>query len=236
MKPDIYTVAETACEVYKDRGCIKIPAGYKMVGFLDSEASTQCAIFKKGDTLLVAFRGTKEPRDFVTDIKFGKSRFNIQNPKGKIHDGFSEAYRDVRIRLHKLYFTHRKQVTEVIFTGHSLGGALSTIAAYDFKLAYKRDLRVCCLTLGSPRVGNHSFARHFNEIVDESTRIINGGDPVTQLPTRWTCQYCHVKGKYRVGKLTITALLKALVSPKINLLTYHSCTNYLKNIRSKFNG
>ena len=52
-------------------------------------------------------------------------------------------------------------------TGHSLGGALATLAAYDIATAAEaagRQLNLACYTFGCPRVGNHAFARDFEEV------------------------------------------------------------------------
>ncbi len=43
-------------------------------------------------------------------------------------------------------------------TGHSLGGALATLAAYDITKGCS-DVDVACYTYGAPRTGNHAFAR-----------------------------------------------------------------------------
>ena len=67
--------------------------------------------------------------------------------------------------------------------GHSLGGALATLAAYDFRKKARDngvDLRVACYTFGAPRVGNHAFAWDFNRIVDDCWHIIN--DQVAPQP------------------------------------------------------
>ena len=42
--------------------------------------------------------------------------------------------------------------------GHSLGGALATLAAYDLKSRFRR-LPVHVYTFGAPRTGNKAFAR-----------------------------------------------------------------------------
>jgi hypothetical protein len=51
--------------------------------------------------------------------------------------------------------------------GHSLGGALAQLAAHDIaRGAQVQGLRpkVTCYTFGSPRVGNHAFAREYNKV------------------------------------------------------------------------
>lgn len=51
--------------------------------------------------------------------------------------------------------------------GHSLGGALAQLAAHDIaKLCQDcgKTVRVGCYTYGSPRVGNHAFAREFDKV------------------------------------------------------------------------
>ena len=43
--------------------------------------------------------------------------------------------------------------------GHSLGGALAILAAYDIKTTFKFQ-RLSVHTFGAPRPGNHAFARY----------------------------------------------------------------------------
>ena len=59
---------------------------------------------------------------------------------------------------------HRLTVAcmQIFVTGHSLGGALATLASYDIQQAVQHmpvKVDVACYTFGSPRVGNHAFAR-----------------------------------------------------------------------------
>ena len=51
--------------------------------------------------------------------------------------------------------------------GHSLGGALATLAAYDIQAACDcRDkLDLSCYTFGAPRTGNHAFVHDYNDKV-----------------------------------------------------------------------
>ena len=61
--------------------------------------------------------------------------------------------------------------------GHSLGGALATLAAFDIQkqllAANQRDARVVCYTFAAPRTGNHAFAREYNAVVPDTWSVIN---------------------------------------------------------------
>lgn len=64
----------------------------------------------------------------------------------------------------------------MLYAGHSLGGALAQLAAHDIARAAEArglarcsqqepgGLRLTCYTFGSPRVGNHAFAREYNKV------------------------------------------------------------------------
>lgn len=61
--------------------------------------------------------------------------------------------------------------------GHSLGGALATLAAYDIKKqlqeAGQASVNVLCYSFGAPRTGNHAFAKDYNQMVPDTWSIIN---------------------------------------------------------------
>jgi len=60
-------------------------------------------------------------------------------------------------------------------TGHSLGGALATLAAIDLRKAVpdRAHLDLSCYTFGAPRTGNHAFAHEYNELVPDTWGVIN---------------------------------------------------------------
>ncbi len=62
-------------------------------------------------------------------------------------------------------------------TGHSLGGALATLAAYDIRkqlqASGKQDVEVMCYSFGAPRTGNHAFAADYNHVVPDTWSVIN---------------------------------------------------------------
>lgn len=56
--------------------------------------------------------------------------------------------------------------------GHSLGGALATLAAFDIA----KELRltdISVVTFGAPRTGNRAFAREYELFVPDTWHVIN---------------------------------------------------------------
>lgn len=77
--------------------------------------------------------------------------------------------------------------------GHSLGGALANVCAFDIAAAVKEAgatgergeaITVSCSTIGAPRTGNTAFCSKYNALVPESWAVIN--DQVS------ACQACYV--------------------------------------------
>jgi len=69
----------------------------------------------------------------------------------------------------------------LFITGRSLGGALSTICAYDIHNI--DDVEIVHYSFSSPRVGNAIFAKEFNRRVVHSYWTYNTEDLVTEIPS-----------------------------------------------------
>jgi hypothetical protein len=69
------------------------------------------------------------------------------------------------------------------FTGHSLGGALTTHAALDVALLNIVDKeRIHLYTFGCPRVGDYNLAQAVNNHIGETYRVVHAHDIVPHLP------------------------------------------------------
>lgn len=120
---------------------------------------------------IVVFRGTKNVNGWVNDCRIRK----IQNPtpySGNIHEGFSLAWTEVRKRVENAI-----KFRSAIFTGHSLGGAMATLAAYDLRKQVSE-----LVTFGAPRAGDAEFAEAFRSNGPRTTRYVNQLDIVPWSP------------------------------------------------------
>lgn len=108
----------------------------------------------------------------------------VQHPD--VHRGFYDLYRSLESRLfdHILGMVSTGEIhssTEIVVAGHSLGGALATLAAYDLKVSGFNVSEV--YTYGSPRVGSRDFARGYASSLGAVTwRVVNHNDKVPHLP------------------------------------------------------
>lgn len=70
-----------------------------------------------------------------------------------------------------------------VFTGHSLGAALSTIACHDqILLGNSPKAQTILYNFGSPRVGNYPYAQSVVDTIPVIFRVVRYKDIVTHLP------------------------------------------------------
>ena len=106
----------------------------------------------------------------------------------QVHQGFDKAMNGLE-NLLDYTDSLSKIFPRVIFTGHSLGGALATIAVG--KINVPLDVNLNLITFGSPKVGNHKFVDFINKKVSgDNYRIKYKDDPITFLPSQ--VEYSHV--------------------------------------------
>jgi predicted lipase len=154
--------------------------------------------------IIVAFRGTQSIQSALQDAQFWKSEPDFEPsfwkkafvkskfPSGiKIHAGFEDGYSFIRsaIQSSLAKVVSRLPEYKIVFTGHSLGGAMAEIAAIDFHMltGARYDDRVSIYTFGQPRVGNPEWATFYNSksFSKRFQRIVRDKDPVAQLPPRF---------------------------------------------------
>ena len=124
---------------------------------------------------IAAFRGT-EPNDWndiFDDACYAPTGWDVAH----VHQGFARRLETLHPDLDRL-IAKIDPGCRVWFTGHSLGAAAATLAAYRYRHAAGG---VC--TFGSPLVGNEVFARAFaSEFAGRSVRYVNDHDVVTRVP------------------------------------------------------
>ena len=139
--------------------------------------------------LVVAYRGTANLMDWITDAKFRK----VATPYGFVHNGFWDAFRSTLDQVMSEIGKGPANLP-IYITGHSLGGAQAVLLATH--IARSVPAIVHLYTFGQPRVGDAAFARRSGEILAGlHHRLINGEDIVARLPG-WLAGFRHSGARY----------------------------------------
>lgn len=185
---------------------------------------------KESKSAIIAFTGTKFISQWKADfdyIQVAPTKLNNYKKGSLVHQGFYNMYLSVRNELWKWWNKNSKYITTLYITGHSLGGALSTLCVYDFsnvfidrinannsQRCYYNDIDNCIIkrlpihySFASPRVGNTIFAKQFNTILPISLRINNTEDFVPQLPPATWKNYTY---EHTSGNIPFTISLGSL--------------------------
>lgn len=136
---------------------------------------TQAILLGSPEHLVLSFRGTEPEsiRDILTDAK---ATMKTCETDGRVHTGFSQAFDLVSIDIQRALMRPDLKDRTLFITGHSLGGALATIATK--KLVHPAGI-AACYTFGSPRVGDMRWGEGIKTPI---YRVVNAADPVTMLP------------------------------------------------------
>jgi triacylglycerol lipase len=127
---------------------------------------------------VVVFRGTdfEEVSDWLANLE----RSSIDTEHGPVHKGFYNAYQSMKQQVDAILA--ERDATHMWITGHSLGGALALMCAYDLMQVEQRKLNGV-MTYGQPFVAHEEFAAHINSIlVHRYARFVNGADLVARVP------------------------------------------------------
>lgn len=147
----------------------------------DKKTDTQCYVNVENQKIIIAFRGTQQINDWLTDI----NAVHMVYPYGNldtdimVHRGFMMAYLSVRGKIHSIIkdipLTYKVEVY-----GHSLGGSLALLCAVDIQYNFKFNIE--CYVSGNPMVGNKAFVKSYNKRVPNTIRTFMRNDIVPTMP------------------------------------------------------
>lgn len=170
-------------------------------------------LFWNQSSAIIAFTGTSNIDEWTSDFNYPLTPavgLNGYTEGVDCHRGFYNIYMAVRPQLWDWYQIHHPQ--NLFITGHSLGGALSTICSFDFASVKSEVIHY---SFGAPRSGSVIYAQTFNQRVPQSIRVANTEDVVPALPpATWEGNTYQQTG----GNLPFTVSLGSL--PKDHIQAY----------------
>ena len=136
--------------------------------------------------IIVAYRGTKDVKQLVEE-----ALVNLAFPKlpfvggGRVQTYFYNAHLKLydKIKHYVIGLQYKYPDYRILVLGHSLGGAMASIASASFVYEnITQSDRLTLYTFGMPRVGNQQYARAHDRLVPNSYRLVHYKDIVVHLP------------------------------------------------------
>ncbi|KAF2021737.1 alpha/beta-hydrolase [Aaosphaeria arxii CBS 175.79] len=155
------------------------------------------AVDKSNKMVVVSFRGSLSPANFATDLNFAPTATDLC-AGCTAHSGFWQSWVDARpgvmaaVRNVSATYPNFKLVT----TGHSLGGAIATLAAAQLRNEGKS---VAMYSFGAPRVAPERLSQFISNQPGGNFRITFGQDLVPRLPPS-LFKYVHISPEYFIEK------------------------------------
>lgn len=142
------------------------------------------ALTSKEHNILV-FRGTQTQAEWLKNLNAAQKLYTSAasgQSYGEVHEGFL----DLMQRLTPSLAEVAQQLDPTIpcyVTGHSLGAAIATLAAFELVQAVPQlKDQVRLYTFAGPRVCSPTFAKFHHQFVPNAYRIVNLGDTVPLVP------------------------------------------------------
>ena len=192
----------------------------EFIFFNNNDTNTQGYCVSDKNTIIIVFRGTNNIEDWINNGKLKQEYYLSHNHDNiKLHCGFNNAIDGIIAQiLTFIYSKYNKKVKHILITGHSLGGALSSILSFRLKKSHGISPRLI-YTFGQPRVGNIEFAKDYDNLLGNNTyRIINENDFIPKLPNKSINNYSH----FNLNRLLLN-------SEKINESIFENLLSYFSN-------
>ncbi|NJN04784.1 MAG: lipase family protein [Leptolyngbyaceae cyanobacterium SL_1_1] len=160
--------------------------------FNSRDRDTQAYILRTDTLILLVFRGSQQLRDWQTNFSTSLRRYVLKTlmdegePEfcGHVHNGFELAWESVEMAIIRQIQRWQKEngkTLPIYVTGHSLGGALATLAAAAL-LNYGFNVQGL-YTFGQPRVGDWRFVKQLEtKLQGRIFRFVNNNDVVPHVP------------------------------------------------------
>ena len=178
-----YEDAPTFASVVADNWDVQITAA------ADVE-DTQGYVLESDQVAVVVYRGTESIADWLTNFKV----FDTEGALGEVHLGFFDSYQRTKDIILPRVLEASSAGKAIWFCGHSLGGAIATIAAIETS---SQISMTGLATFGQPRTARRSASSKIEaEIGDRYFRFVNDDDVVPRVPILFghTGQLLHFDG------------------------------------------
>lgn len=131
--------------------------------------------YETDDVIYISFPGRMYFKEFFIYGMILYSELDLNLEKNYfIHTGILKRYNEVKDKLENIT---KKTNKKIVFSGHSFGGCIASIAALKCKLQNQNNI-VECYTYGSPSYCDYNTKMLINNTLDKCSRCYHINDPV----------------------------------------------------------
>ena len=180
--------------------------GYSITPFYHRDGTDAGLVFAKGKEVNIAYRGTRDLGDIVTDINALFVVPSFLPEYGRVHRGFYNAFESSFESLESILENLAKEQgleikdLNIYITGHSMRGAIAKMAAFCFRNTEDAQ-NVHVATFGDPRVYDLYASEIYNKVLGKNTvRVTQHREDPVPAVAPGCAGYAHVGAQLRVEK------------------------------------
>lgn len=213
-----YLAFDRARDAYRDHG-------YELHRVADGSIS--CDVASSGDATIVAFAGTNDAEDWLTNLDVAKVDWDGY----QLHRGFHQAEAAIAQRLSSRYSS---EMGKLWVTGHSMGGALATLHALRFASGFSDEYLSGVYTFGSPRCMDSRASAMCDQLMwSRHYRHTHGNDLVPRVPSRLRFKHCgrhaHINRRRQIlhNPSPLALLIDRVLGFRMDMVRNHFVEKYL---------
>ena len=213
-----YLEFDRARDVYRDHG-------YELHRV--AVDSISCDVASSADATIVAFAGTNDAEDWLTNLDVAKVDWDGY----QLHRGFHQAEAAIAQRLSSRYSS---EMGNLWVTGHSMGGALATLHALRFASGFGDEYLSGVYTFGSPRCMDSRASAMCDQLMwSRHYRHTHGNDLVPRVPSRLRFKHCgrhaHINRRRQLlhNPSPLALLIDRVLGFRMDMVRNHFVEKYL---------
>ncbi|KIX92906.1 uncharacterized protein Z520_11382 [Fonsecaea multimorphosa CBS 102226] len=166
------------------------------------DATGFVAVDHTNQLIVMSFRGTTSFENILADINLVMEPWDVCD-SCTAHSGFLDSWQTVKPQIQNVLANAKATYPsyQIISTGHSLGGAVATLAAADLRSS---GYDIALYTYGSPMTGNYFLATFITNQSGGNYRVTHAQDLIPKLPGYPI--FAHVSPEYWITSATNVAV------------------------------